>query len=428
MLDLVRIRKSPELVKKKLLDRGIDADIEAILGLDEERRRLLTSVEDLKHKRNETSKAIAQGKREGRDMTAEISTMRAVGDSISELDGKIREIEENVVNHVEVLPNLPHDSVIPGVDKSLNRIVRTIGEQPGFDFPQRNHVEISADLDIIDFTRAARLAGSQFALYKGAGARLEWALLQFMIDVNTSEKPYQLILPPAVGNRETLYTSGQLPKFADQVYHCEHDDLYLIPTAEVSLNSMHRGEILRENDLPLLYAAFTPCFRREAGTYGAGERGLIRVHQFHKVELFAFVKPEESYEMLEKMTLDAEDLVSRLGLHYRLTDLVAGDLGQQAAKTFDIEIWLPGQQTYYEVSSVSNCEDYQARRGNIRYRPAGSKKTAFVHTLNGSALATSRLLVGILETYQRKDGSVTVPEVLRPYMGGLEVISSSSSG
>lgn len=425
MLDLAQIRKTPELVKSKLLERGVDADIGAILALDEERRRLLGSVEDLKRRRNETSKAIAKGKKEGRDMAEEISAMRSVGEKISGLDEMVREIEERTVAHVEVLPNLPHDSVTPGADKSLNSVVRTFGEKPEFDFPVKNHVQIAGELDIIDFSRGARIAGSQFALYKGVGARLEWALLQYMIDVNTMEKDYELILPPAVGNRETLYASGQLPKFADQVYHCEHDDLYLIPTAEVALNSMHRGEILKEKDLPLKYAAFTPCFRREAGTYGAGERGLIRVHQFQKVELFAFTKPEDSYEMLETITRDAEDLVCRLGLHYKLAGLVAGDLGQQAAKTYDVEIWLPGQRLYYEVSSVSNCEDYQARRGSIRYRPADSKKTVFVHTLNGSALATSRLLVGILETYQRKDGSVMVPDVLRPYMGGLEVIAPS---
>jgi len=309
------------------------------------------------------------------------------------------------------------------VDKSDNQVIRTGGQKPSFGFEFKNHTEIARELDILDFEAGGRIAGNNFVVHKGLGALLEWALINYMIQHNTFEGKYTLLVPPSLVNTESFYASGQLPKFEDQAYKCTDDDLYLIPTSETVLLGMHREQILTEDQLPIKYTACSPCFRREAGTYGADERGLIRIHQFNKCELFQFTTPEDSYRILDEMIDHAEKLITSLGLHYQTSLLVSGDLGQQASKTYDLEVWLPGQDGYKEVSSASNCEEYQARRGNIRYREKDTKKVRFVHTLNASSLATPRLIVAILEQFQQEDGSVIIPEVLRSYMGGIDRIT-----
>jgi seryl-tRNA synthetase len=331
-------------------------------------------------------------------------------------------MERRFENFLLRIPNLPHASVPPGGGPEDNVEVRRWGEIPAFDFAPKNHWEIGEELGILDFARAAKLSGSRFAVYSGEGALLERALIAFMLDLHTRERGYREILPPLLVNRATMTGTGQLPKFEEDLFRLAEPELFLVPTAEVPLTNLHREEILRREELPLRYVAYTPCFRREAGSYGQDVRGLIRLHQFNKVELVKLAEPQTSYEELEKMVRDAEEVLRRLGLPYRVIELCAGDMGFSAAKTYDVEVWLPGQGTYREISSCSNCEDFQARRAGIRYRSEGKGKTLFVHTLNGSGLAVGRTLVAVLENYQQKDGSVIVPEALRPYMGGREKI------
>ncbi len=423
MLDLKAIRAQPQQIEQKLKMRDPSLSLAPLLKLDARRRHLIQEVEALKYQRNQASEQIARLKAAKRAEQAQelILEMRAMAERIKALDVQLGTIEEELHQLLSHLPNLPHESVPISYDKGAKVILKEHKERPEFDFPCKTHIELGKTLDLFDFERAARIAGARFALYKGLGAKLEMALVQFMFKYQIEENGYTPIWPPFLGNPTTFYTSSHLPKFKDEQYFMERDELYLNPTAEVMLCNLHRDEILEAEQLPLKYCAYTACFRREAGAAGEEERGLIRLHQFNKVELFKFTRPEDSYAELDKMVEDAEDILKALDLHYRLALLPTGDLGFAAAKTIDIEVWLPGQGRYYEVSSCSNCEDFQARRGNIRYRPSPKAKPEFVHTLNGSGLATSRLMIALLENNQRPDGSVIIPEALRDYMG-LEVI------
>lgn len=426
MLDIKAIRANPEEIEARLRRRAPDIDLSEIRDLDRERRELLQSVERTKARKNEVSREVGRRKKAGEEAQELIQSMRALGQTLAVAEARLAEVTAAIEARVAELPNLPHRDVTPGNDLSQGTVLREEGVAPR-SATGENHLQIATRLGLLDMERGARLAGSRFGLFRGWGARLEWALLQFMIDVHVGEFGYEFILPPFVANSETLTASGQLPKFADQVYRCADDDLYLIPTAEVPLTGLHRGEMLEEDALPHCYCAYTPCFRREAGAHGATERGLIRTHQFNKVEIYRFVAPEQSYAELEILTAHAEEIVRRLGLHFRTVRLVAGDLAQQAAMTYDIEVYIPGQERYYEVSSISNCEDYQARRAQIRYRPTGGGKPRFVHTLNGSALATSRLMAALLESNVREDGALEIPEVLRSYLGGVDVIGGGDA-
>lgn len=421
MLDIKIIREDPSEIEQALRRRDERIDLSALVAADRERLTVLQEVETLKAEKNRLSKEVGRLRKAGESADEVIAGTKTVGVKIGELEERRGVLEDEIAQEVAALPNLPHPDVTPGGDVTQATVVRTWGERPKD--PGENHVDIARRLGLIDLERAARLSGSQFALYRGWGARLEWALIRFMLDLHVDVNGYEMILPPFVANTETLTASGQLPKFADQVYRCADDDLYLVPTAEVPLTGLHRAEMLREEDLPLRYCAYTPCFRREAGAHGANERGLIRTHQFNKVEIYRFAPPEASYQHLDAIVVEVEDVLQRLGLHYRTIRLVAGDMAQQASMTYDIEVWIPGQDRYYEVSSVSNCEDYQARRASIRYRPTEGGKPRFVHTLNGSALATSRLFAAILESNVQADGNLLVPEVLRPHLGGAAVIT-----
>ncbi len=418
MLDIKLIREKKEWVEQQLRRREPDVSLDAIISLDSQRRSLQSRTDEMRSNQNTVSKNIAQRKKAGDSADDLLTEMKSLSDQIKQNTLELRECEEAMMNKVAELPNIPHESVPTDMDKRNNQVVRTYGEKRIFDFKPKNHLELSDIHYLFDFERGAKIAGSQFPLYIGWGADLEWALLNFMRDHNR-ERGYTSIVPPLLLNRESTFASGNLPKFEDQLYKCKDDPFYLLPTSEIPMTSLYRDEILNEEDLPKYFTALTPCFRREAGTYGSEERGLVRVHQFNKVEMYKFVTPESSYDELDKLVKDAEHIVEQLGLHYQTSLLVTGDIGNQAAKTFDIEVWLPGQDSYYEVSSCSNCEDYQARRGNIRYRPAGGKPQ-FLHTLNGSGLATPRLLISILENNQQEDGSIIIPEALRKYLGGKE--------
>ncbi len=420
MLDLKLIRENQERVAKALRDRRQDIDIQQALDLDKDKREKLALVEDLKRQRNEASKAIGLVKRQGGDMGAEMARMKDVSDEIEARDLEIRAIDEKLTGLLLNIPNIPHESVPVGAGEQDNPVVRTWGQPRAFDFTPLNHWDIGENLGIMDFDRAGKIAGARFVVMKGAGARLERALINFMLDLQTS-RGYTEMLPPFMVNRDSMTGTGQLPKFEEDLFHVDNG-LLLIPTAEVPVTNYHRGEILKEEDLPIKYTAYTPCFRREAGSYGKDARGLIRQHQFDKVELVKFARPENSYEELEGLLDDAEEVLKRLELPYRVVTLCTGDLGFSAAKTYDIEVWLPGQGRYREISSCSNFEDFQARRAEIRYRPAGGKGTSLVHTLNGSGLAVGRTLVAVLENYQQADGTVGVPEALRQYMGGMDRI------
>jgi seryl-tRNA synthetase len=386
------------------------------LKIEEDRRSLLLEVERYRQVRNEFSERISRLKKEGSDVTSETEQAKNVSETIKTKEERLRELDEKTKDFLLTIPNIPHESVPVGKDETDNVEIRRWGEPRQFDFEPMNHWDIGEMLEIIDFERASKIAGARFALMKGNGARLERALMNFMLDLNTS-KGYKEIFPPIIVNRESMIGTGQLPKFAQELFTIADPEFYLIPTAEVPVTNIHRSEILKEEDLPIYYTAYTPCFRREAGSYGKDVRGLIRQHQFNKVELVKFVKPEESYNELESLTRDAEDILQRLGLPYKVVVLSTGDLGFAASKTYDLEVWLPAQQRYREISSCSNFTDYQARRASIRFRRKGKKGTEFVHTLNGSGLAIGRTLIAILENYQQKDGSVVIPEALRPYMG-----------
>lgn len=420
MLDIRFVRENVDKVRDALRKRNYEVSLDEFLEDERERRNILKETEELRNRRNVVSEEIGRLKRQKHDAEDLVKEMKGVSDRIKSLDEKLNEFDEKGKSFILNLPNIPHESVPLGKDETENVIVRTWGEPKKFDFPPLNHWDIAEMHGIIDFDRASKIAGARFALMKGAGAKLERALMNFMLDLNTS-KGYTEVFPPILVNRESMTGTGQLPKFEAELFRTADPEFYLIPTAEVPVTNIHRDEILQEKDLPLYYTAYTPCFRREAGSYGKDTRGLIRQHQFNKVELVKFVKPEDSYDELEKLTGNAEDILQKLGLPYRVVALCTGDLGFSASKTYDLEVWLPGQQRYREISSCSNFEDFQARRANIRFKRDGKKGTEFVHTLNGSSLAIGRTVVAILENYQQKNGSIVIPEELRLYMG-IEVI------
>ena len=427
MLDFKLVRENTEQVRAAIRRRGSELDLTEFLALDVKRRAAQQELETLRRKRNEVSEEIGLLKKAGKPAEDKVAEMRAEGDAITALENSGREAEEAQRNILLLIPNLPHVSVPDGKNEDDNVEIRRWspqgGEPPKFSFEPKPHWDIAEYLDIIDFERAAKIAGARFALYKGLGARLERALINFMLDLHTTEHGYLEVLPPFMVNKKSMTATGQLPKFEEELFKVENGAYYLIPTAEVPVTNIHQEEILPEESLPVRYTACTPCFRREAGSYGKDTRGLIRQHQFNKVELVKFAKPEDSYDELEKLTGNAEEVLKRLGLAYRVIALCTGDLGFSAAKTYDIEVWLPSQNKYREISSCSNFEDFQARRGNIRYRPKGGKKTEFVHTLNGSGLAVGRTVVAILENFQQPDGTVIIPEALRKYMGGADRIT-----
>ncbi len=423
MLDLKFVREHWEEVKEKVGRRGQAIDWDSFARLDAERREMLQETESLRAQRNQVSDLIAGKKKKKEDASPEIAQMKEVSSRIKELEVKLNAIEEDLRGILMVIPNIPHESVVIGQEEADNLEMRRWGKIPEFSFTPRPHWEIGETLDILDFDRGAKITGARFTLYKDGGARMERALMNFMLDLHTGSHGYREVLPPFLVNRKTMTGTGQLPKFEEDLFKLDEPDYFLIPTAEVPVTNIHQDEILTEEELPLCYTAYTPCFRKEAGSYGKDTRGLIRQHQFNKVELVKFTTPEASYAELESLTEDAEEVLKRLGIPYRVVMLCTGDLGFSAAKTYDLEAWLPGQGAYKEISSCSNFEDFQARRANIRYRPKGKKGTEFVHTLNGSGLAIGRTLVAILENYQNEDGSVTIPEVLRSYMGGAGKIT-----
>ena len=430
MFDAKFVRNNIEVVERMTEERGEPFSLDQFLQLDEENRHVRTSLEEAQHKINVVSKKIGQLKREGKDAAAMQDEMKEVSVAIKELKSRKSDIDEAIESILLRIPNLPHETVPPGKGEEDNLEIRRWGRAPAFNFEPRAHWDIGENLDILDFARGAKLAGARFTLYKGCAARLERALINFMLHIHTEEKKYLEIMPPLLVNRKTMTGTGQLPKFEDDLFVCPKDakeDYFLIPTAEVPVTNIHSQEILDPDEVPRYYTAFTPCFRKEAGSYGKDTRGLIRQHQFNKVELVKIVEPETSDQELETLLLDAEEVLQRLGLHYRVVSLCAGDLGFSASKTYDIEVWLPGQNAFREISSCSNFEDFQARRASIRYRPAPGAKPEFVHTLNGSGLAIGRTLVAILENYQEEDGSVVIPEALRPFMNGLEKMEKRSA-
>jgi seryl-tRNA synthetase len=425
LLDKRFIRENFEFVRKKIEQRGVDVDLDVFTQNDEERRILLRKIEELRHKKNIVSEKIGLLIKNKEEASELIKEMKMVSEDIKELDEQIR-VVENALDHISYsIPNIPHESVPVGEDETENKLIRTWGEHKKFSFSPKPHWEIGENLDIIDFDRASKIAGSRFALLKGKGALLERALINFMLDLHIKEHDYIEVLPPILVNPESMFSTGQLPKFEEDLFRTNDGNYYLIPTAEVPVTNIHRDEILDGKSLPKKYVSFTPCFRSEAGSYGKDTRGLIRQHQFDKVELVKFSRPEKSYEELETLLLDAEEVLKRLEIPYRIVSLCTGDLGFSAAKTYDIEVWVPSQGLYREISSCSNFEDFQARRAKIRFRDRPSGKTELVHTLNGSGLAIGRTMVALLENYQEEDGNVIIPEVLRPYMDGIEKISGS---
>lgn len=423
MLDIKVLRADLEGVKAKLQHRGEDlTDFGRFEELDTKRRDLLVQTEELKGKRNEVSQQVAVLKREKQDAEHLILEMREVGDKIKSLDEELRVVEADLEKLLLTIPNIPHESVPVGETEDDNVEIRTWGEVPQFPFEPKPHWDIATNLDILDFERAGKVTGSRFVFYKDLGAKLERALINFMLDLHTEEHGYKEVLPPYIVNRDSMTGTGQLPKFEEDAFRIESEDYFLIPTAEVPVTNLHRDEILSGDTLPIQYAAFSACFRSEAGSAGRDTRGLIRQHQFNKVELVKFVKPEDSYEELEKLTNDAERVLQLLELPYRVLSMCTGDLGFTAAKKYDIEVWIPSYNMYREISSCSNFEAFQARRANIRFRRDPKSKPEHVHTLNGSGLALGRTVAAILENYQQEDGSVIIPEVLRPYMRNREVI------
>lgn len=425
MLDLKLIRERMAWVQDRLSLRGQDLPWETFETLDKKRREILQEAEALKHQRNVVSDRIGRLKQEKQEPREAIEEMRQVSKKIKELDDSLAGIEENFSTILLTFPNIPHETVPVGYSSEDNPVVRTWGNKPNFSFPPRPHWEIGEDLEILDFERATRMTGARFVVYKGPGARLERALINFMLDLHTCVHKYTEILPPFMVNSQSMTGTGQLPKFRDELFKLEGWDYYLIPTAEVPVTNLYQQETLSAQDLPKTFVSYTPCFRSEAGSYGKDTRGLIRQHQFNKVELVKFCLPEESYTELEGLLNNAEEVLKRLNLPYQVVSLCTGDLGFASAKTYDIEVWLPGQNLYREISSCSNFEDFQARRANIRFRREGRSKTDLVHTLNGSGLAVGRTLVAILENYQQPDGSVLIPPALQPYMNGLERITKN---
>lgn len=422
MLDIRRIRKNPEEVVKALEKRHGDYPIDKVLELDKERRSILTRVEEMKARQNTMSKEIPKLKKEGKDASAILEEMKQLSENIKDLDEKVKEIDSKLREHLLNIPNTPHESVVEGKSDEDNVEIRKWGDPTKFDFEAKAHWDLGVDLDILDFERASKLTGARFTLFKGLGAKLERALINFMLDIHTREHDYGEVSPPFMVNRDSMIGTGQLPKFEEDMFHIPSKDYYLIPTAEVPLTNMFRDEILDEEMLPIYLTGYTPCFRQEAGSAGRDTRGLIRNHQFDKVELVKFSLPENSYDELEKLTQDAEEILKKLEIPYRVVMLSTGDLGFSAAKTYDIEVWMPSYNRYVEISSCSNFEDYQARRANLRFRRKENKKVEYLHTLNGSGLAVGRTLAALLENYQNEDGTVTIPKALRSYLGGLEKI------
>jgi seryl-tRNA synthetase len=429
MLDLKLMRSNPEETRTFLHNRNCDIDIDALYALDDERRSLIAETEVLKAKRNEGSRQVGAAKQKGQDASALMDEIRVIGERSKVIDTLISEIDIKIENMALNIPNRPHSTVPVGKDEEDNVEISRWGEPKKFDFEPKDHADLGVALGIMDFERGTMLSESRFTILRGLGSRMERALINFMLDLHISEHGYIEILPPFMVNSNILRGTGNLPKFAGDLYKCDGDDLWLIPTAEVPLTNLHNGEILEEKDLPKYYTAYTPCFRREAGSYGRDTKGMLRQHQFDKVELVKICTPETSYNEHEKLTQDAEKVLQLLKLPYRKICLCTGDMGFASAKTYDLEVWLPSQNKYREISSCSNCEDFQARRMGTRYRPAGGekasesdKKLRFVHTLNGSGIAIGRTLIAIMENYQQADGTIVIPDVLVPYMGGIKVI------
>ncbi|MEE4266307.1 MAG: serine--tRNA ligase [Desulfobacteraceae bacterium] len=423
MLEIKYLRQNLSAVQEALQARGHQADLAAFQKWDDDRRKVLQEIESLRHERNVVSDRIAEMKKARENAEAIVVEMRAVSSKIKDLDIKLSESQKAIDDFLMGLPNIPHGTVPIGKDEADNLVVRTVGSLPEFKFEPQAHWDIGSRLKILDLDRAARITGARFPLYFGAGARMERALINFMLDTHTDEHGYLEVLPPFMVNRESMTHTGQLPKFEEDLFKISGWDYFMVPTAEVPVTNIHQGEILDEALLPICYTAYTPCFRSEAGSHGKDTRGLIRQHQFNKVELVKFSRPESSYDELESLLENAEAILKKLGLPYRVIELCTGDLGFSSAKTYDIEVWMPAQGVYREISSCSNFEDFQARRAGIRYKPKGKKGTALVHTLNGSGLAVGRTVAAILENCQQADGSVTVPEKLQPYMGGIEKIA-----
>ena len=422
MLDLRFIRANLDAVKHMLKNRRNDLDISVFEAIDKKRREILPTLESLRHRKNKVSEEIAQMKKQRQDASGLIGEMKKVSVEIKEMEVALSQVDEDLKPFLMVIPNMPHESVPEGASSEDNAVIRTWGTIPAMDFEALPHWDIGEKLGILDFAAASKVAGSRFALYRSAGALLERALISFMLDIHTREHGYTEVLPPFMVNSASMTGTGQLPKFKEDLFKIEGWDLFLIPTAEVPVTNIHRDEVLAEESLPLHYVAYTPCFRSEAGSYGKDTRGLIRQHQFNKVELVKFCKPEDSYRELEALTRNAETILQRLELPYRVVALCTGDLGFASAKTYDLEVWLPGQALYREISSCSNFEDFQSRRAGIRFKRKGAGGNELVHTLNGSGLAVGRTLVAVLENYQQKDGTVLIPRALQSYMGGIEFI------
>ena len=423
MLEIKFLRKNLSAVRTAMRARGHDAELDEFKKCDDERRELLQDIESLRHQRNVVSDRIAEMRKAGDDTEALVVEMRTVSSKIKEMDKQLSQNQETIDTFLLGLPNIAHSSVPVGANETDNPVIRKVGELPQFEQDPLPHWEIGSSLKILDLDRASKITGARFPLYFGAGARLERALINFMLDTHIQEHAYQEVLPPFIVNRQSLIHTGQLPKFEEDLFKLSGWDYFLIPTAEVPVTNIHQGEILDEVLLPICYAAYTPCFRSEAGSYGKDTRGLIRQHQFNKVELVKLTRPEISYEELESLLNNAESILQKLGIPYQVIELCTGDLGFSAAKTYDIEVWMPAQKVYREISSCSNFEDFQARRANIRFKRKGQKGTQLVHTLNGSGLAVGRTVAAILENFQQIDGSVIIPELLRPYMGGMEKIA-----
>ncbi len=422
MFDIRLLRSDPDAVRDAMKKRRGNVDIESILAIDGQRRTAIYELEQLRARQNKAGESIAACKRTGANADDVIAEMKSIKDQISVLEEQVRVVDEKLQEVLLTLPNVPDETVPIGTDETANQVVRKVGSPPSFDFEPKDHVEIAEGLGIVDFGCAAKLAGARFTLSRGPGALLERALINFMLDIHTKEHGYTEIMPPLMVNSSSMQGTGQLPKFAEDLFKVENTDYWLIPTAEVPVTNIHRDEILNASQLPIYYTAYTPCFRSEAGSHGKDTRGMVRVHQFNKVEMVKFVTPETSWQELESLTANAETILQRLGLAYRVVALCTGDLGFSAAKTYDLEVWLPAQNTYREISSCSNFTDFQARRANIRFKR--DKKPEFVHTLNGSGIAVGRTVVAILENYQQADGSVRIPDALQSYMNGMTIIDN----
>ena len=416
MLSLKYIRENTKFVQDSLKNKNIELSIPNLLDLDIQRRDYIHKVEELRSEKNKVSSFIAKSKKDGKNPIDEVSSMRTLSVKIKDFESKLKDIESEIDKEIYYIPNIVHQSVPIGQNEESNLFIRDWGSKPEFSFDPRDHLDLGEKLKLFDFKRSVKMAGSGFPLYTGRGAKLERALINFMLDFHISNHDYIELFPPFLAHPNAMQNTGQLPKFKDDMYQIQEDSLYCIPTAEVPVTNMHQGEILIEADLPIKYAAYSACFRREAGSYGKNTKGLLRVHQFNKVELVKYVKPEDSYKELELLVENAEAILKALGLHYRVIELCSGDLSFSAAKCYDIEVWSPSEKKYLEVSSCSNFENFQSRRGNIRFKSKLTGQTELVHTLNGSGLATPRLMVAIIETFQNKDGSVSIPQVLRPFM------------